>query len=105
LKRKQAKNTNLRVRLQETKSSNAGPYSSYHLVIEDIETDEKKVVFVADLERMGGGISLKQWKVTKKGTLTVLSAFLEISILGHDLDQWRHYDLATGNDLGNDFAL
>jgi hypothetical protein len=63
------------------------------------------VIFVADLGRMGRGIGLKRWKVTEKGALRVLSAFLEISILGHELDQWRHYDLATGNDLGNDFSL
>ena len=88
----------MQVRLFSTPSAQGDAYRTYKLkVIEDDDTERE--IFVADLSKMGGGISLERWKVKTKNGRRVLSVYLEVSIMGHDLDQWKHYDLDTDEEL------
>ena len=46
------------------------------------------------------GMALARWKITKRESRTILSAYFYIHAEGHDLDMWIHYDLETGQELG-----
>lgn len=67
------------------------------LVSED--DGEKKKFLIADLRRMGGGMTLRDWQVTERQGRRALALYLEVSIMGHDLDQWVYHDLETGEKL------
>lgn len=47
-----------------------------------------------------GGMRLARWQIWTVDGREVLSAYFEINAAGHDLDQWIHYDLHSGLELG-----
>lgn len=47
-----------------------------------------------------GGMRLARWQIWTVGGREVLSVYFEINAAGHDLDQWIHYDLHSGVELG-----
>jgi hypothetical protein len=59
-----------------------------------------RTIPLADMGKAIGGITLSNWKVTHHKDQAVLSVCLRVNMMGHDLDQWIHYDLATGKELG-----
>jgi len=48
---------------------------------------------------MGGGMRMLKSLVQERDDRTIVSVYLEVSIMGHDLDQWAHYDLETGERI------
>ena len=46
-----------------------------------------------------GGMTLVNYEVSRRGEQQILSAFFYINIMGHDLDQWLHFDLRTGKRI------
>ncbi len=49
-----------------------------------------------------GSMTLVNYEVSKNSDgHDVLSAFFYVNIMGHDLDQWIHFDLATGDQILN----
>lgn len=44
-------------------------------------------------------MGLETWELNWDSDRPVISVYLQISILGHDLDQWVHFDLETGDKL------
>lgn len=92
------------VKLVKTESEEGHPYYIYHLLVDNVKDDDlAKQIPVADFRRMGGGVGLEKWYLQKRGERKILSAYLWISAMGHDLDQWRHYDFETGQDVTNEF--
>jgi hypothetical protein len=92
----------LQVSLIKTPTDKGRPFNIYHLKVKDTSGKwPDKEMLVADLQRSGGGISLIKWKLNWYEDRPVISAYLEVSIMGHDLDQWVHYDWDTGERLEN----
>ncbi len=93
-------NPSLKISLTKTLTELGPPYDIYHLDVKDTsgKWPDKKIL-VADLRRMGGGFSLLKWELNWNENHPVISAYLEVSIMGHDLDQWVHYDWETGEKL------
>lgn len=46
-----------------------------------------------------GSMTLVNYEVNQDGGRDILSAFFYVNIMGHDLDQWIHFDLATGEQI------
>lgn len=59
-----------------------------------------RIIQLADMGTTLGGITLCDWRITQKDNRPVLSVYLCVNMVGHDLDQWIHYDLITGKELG-----
>ncbi len=65
------------------------------------------LVLSGDIERTfylarikNGGITLVNYEISQnRSGHDILSAFFYVNILGHDLDQWIHFDLATGEQI------
>jgi hypothetical protein len=65
----------------------------YTLVVQQEGGVERRI----DLGRIKqGGMTLVNHEVSQQGRQRILSVFFYINILGHDLDQWLHFDLDTG---------
>ncbi len=85
----------------ETQIDEGEPFYTYSLrVIFLSENRDELNIPVADFSRMGGGVRLSKWKIKRRGKQVILSAYYFISAMGHDLDQWIHYDLETGKEIG-----
>lgn len=73
--------------------------TDYRLKFDNLEGDEpSKIFFVSSIGRQGGMrlAGAKGRKLKQKDGQTIVSVLLYISILGHDLDQWAHVNLDTG---------
>jgi hypothetical protein len=70
----------------------------YFLLLRDGRGREKRIL-AADLTTTGGGMGLERWEINRQGRKRVFSAYFVINSLGHDLDQWAHYDLSSGQKL------
>lgn len=88
------------VSLIKTPTDKGEPYDIYHLkVIEKSGKLPEKMILVAELKRFGGGFSLIKWKLNWNDDRPIISVYLEANIMGHELDQWAHYDWETGERL------
>ncbi len=58
-----------------------------------------RIIQLADMGTTPGGITLSNWKITQDNNQSVLLVNLSVNMMGHDLDQWIHYDLLTGKEL------
>lgn len=77
----------------------------YHLEIRDpTGRYQDKKIFLADLGKLPGGITLSGWKITERGKHKVLSVSLIMNMIGHDLDQRKEYDLDNGEELVSSVA-
>lgn len=70
----------------------------YFLHLRDNKGCEKKIL-AADLSTTSGGMGVERWEINRQGRKKVLSVYFVMNILGHDLDQWVHYDLRNGEVL------
>lgn len=50
-------------------------------------------------EHSQGGFGLEKWEYVEKDGTPCLRVYLQVSIMGHELDQWVTYDLETGERL------
>ncbi|GAB4488392.1 MAG: hypothetical protein Fur0016_00790 [Anaerolineales bacterium] len=65
-----------------------------------VSGDSEQTFYLARIKN--GGMTLVNYEINKNGDgHDVLSAFLYVNIMGHDLDQWIHFDLETGQQLLN----
>ena len=71
-------------------------YTNRHTLIVK-EDDEERRIDVATIKN--GGMTLVNYEVSQRGSQRIISAFFYINIMGHDLDQWIHFDLATGEKV------
>lgn len=46
-----------------------------------------------------GGMTLVNYEISSRDAQQILSTFFYINIMGHDLDQWLHFDLETGSKI------
>jgi hypothetical protein len=92
--------SSLQVSLLKTPTEHGEPYNRYDLAVKDLSAKwPDKIIPIANLSKMGGGIRLETWELNWNGDKPVISVYLQVSILGHDLDQWAHYDWQTGERL------
>ncbi|GEM_PF-2398577 len=70
----------------------------YFLLLRDERGCEKKIM-AADFSATGGGMRLERRELNRQGRKKILSDYFVMNSLGHDLDQWVHYDLRTGKKL------
>jgi hypothetical protein len=92
--------SSLKVYLKVTPTEQKNPYGVYHLEVKDLSGKwPDKVIPIVDLGRIGGGITLEEWKLNWNGDRPVISVYLQVSMMGHDLDQWAHYDWETGERI------
>lgn len=68
----------------------------YHLFVHDDDGLEKRIE-VARIDH--GGMMLVDYEVSRRGDDRILSAFFYTNVLGHELDQWLHFDLQTGRQV------
>lgn len=88
------------VYLVETENERGRPYSKYELLISDISGERPdRLIEIADLSKMGGGLHLSQWEINWKDDKPIISLYFVMSSMGHDLDQWAHYDWETGERI------
>lgn len=60
--------------------------------------DVERTFYLASIKN--GSMTLVNYEVSQNGSgHDVLSAFFYVNIMGHDLDQWIHFDLATGEQI------
>lgn len=65
-----------------------------------VSGDVERTFYLARIKN--GGMTLVNYEMSKNGDgHDVLSAFFYVNIMGHDLDQWIHFDLATGEQILN----
>jgi hypothetical protein len=84
----------LKARLERTE---VAPYRwDYYLIVHGDDGVEKRIE-VARIDH--GGMDLVNYETSWRGDDHILSAFFYISILGHELDQWLHFDLRTGRQV------
>lgn len=48
-----------------------------------------------------GSMTLVNYEINQNGKQQILSAFFYVNIMGHDLDEWMHFDLETGEQIHN----
>jgi hypothetical protein len=83
----------------EQPSTLGGRYHDYVLVIVGWP-DELSVQNIPIATRLrGGSFRLLEWKIEPYQGKDAVHVNLEVSLLGHDLDQWAVYDLKTGQRL------
>lgn len=75
-----------------------GQGGKYFLLLRDGQGREKRIL-AANFTATGGRMRLERWEINRQGGKRVFSACFAVSILGHDLDQWAHYDLSSGKKL------
>lgn len=62
--------------------------------------DVERTFYLARIKN--GSMTLVNYEVSKNSEgHAVLSAFFYVNIMGHDLDQWIHFDLTTGEQILN----
>lgn len=90
----------MKISFVETHTERGLVYNIYHLKVEGLPDGQpEKLILVADLREMGGGMRMLKSLVHQPDGRTIISVYLEVSIMGHDLDQWVHYDLETGERI------
>jgi|GEM_PF-3720124 len=72
------------------------PYDKYYDYFLDVETDDGLTTRIEVNTHTTGGFQLMKWKLIEKHGTPCVKVFLQISAMGHDLDQWVTYDLTTG---------
>jgi len=75
-----------------------GNGGKYFLLLRDGRGGERRIL-AADFTATGGRMHLARWEINRQGHKRVFSAYFVINSLGHDLDQWAHYDLSSGKKL------
>ena len=86
---------------EKAQSDPAQPWGhggNYFLLLRDGRGRERRIL-AADFTATGGGMHLARWEINRQGRKRVFSAYFVINSLGHDLDQWAHYDLSSGKKL------
>lgn len=62
--------------------------------------DVERAFYLARIKN--GSMTLVNYEISQNGDgHDVLSAFFYVNIMGHDLDQWIHFDLVTGEQIPN----
>ncbi len=62
--------------------------------------DAEKTFYLARIKN--GGMTLVNYEISRnRNGHDILSAFFYVNIMGHDLDQWIHFDLTTGEQIPN----
>ena len=46
-----------------------------------------------------GGMNLVTYEASRRGDQEIFSAFFYVNYKGHELDQWMHFDLVTGEKI------
>lgn len=65
-----------------------------------VSGDIERAFYLARIKN--GGMTLVNYEISQDvGGRNILSAFFYVNIMGHDLDQWIHFDLATGEQILN----
>lgn len=65
-----------------------------------VSGDVERTFYLARIKN--GSMTLVNYEISKNSDgHDVLSAFFYVNIMGHDLDQWIHFDLATSEQLLN----
>lgn len=63
-----------------------------------VSGDIERAFYLARIKN--GGMTLVNYEISRdSGGRNILSAFFYVNIMGHDLDQWIHFDLATGEQI------
>jgi hypothetical protein len=63
-----------------------------------VSGDIERTFYLARIKN--GGMTLVTYEISRDGGgRNILSAFFYVNIMGHDLDQWIHFDLATGEQI------
>lgn len=65
-----------------------------------VQGDLEKTFYLARIKN--GSMTLVNYEVKQIGGRDVLSAFFYVNIMGHDLDEWMHFDLAAGEQISLD---
>lgn len=87
----------LRISLVETSTDPQRIYNRYALQVTDPRgTLPEKQIVVADFTRMGGGVRLHRSVSAEHAGRLLIAAYLAVSSMGHDLDQWIFYEWETG---------
>jgi hypothetical protein len=73
---------------------NVAKYTNQYTLLVRGDDEVERRIEVARITQ--GGMTLVNYEVSQRGEQQVLSAFFYINIMGHDLDQWLHFDLETG---------
>lgn len=77
-------------------------FFNYYLKVFDDDNVLIKKIFVADMDRQTSGMNYVKWKYSTRkrdAGKNVIGAFFYISAMGHELDQWRYFDLDSGEDV------
>ncbi len=61
--------------------------------------DVERAFYLARIKN--GSMTLVNYEINQDGKRRVLSAFFYVNIMGHDLDQWIHFDLESGEQIPN----
>jgi len=70
---------------------------TFHLLLSG---DVERTFYLARIKN--GSMTLVNYEISRNGDgRDVLSAFFYVNIMGHDLDQWIHFDLATGEQISD----
>jgi hypothetical protein len=54
----------------------------------------EKTFYLAQIKN--GGMTLVNYEFSQNEEQEILSAFFYVNIMGHDLDEWMHFDVETG---------
>lgn len=66
--------------------------------------DVERTFYLARIKN--GGMTLVNYEISQnENGHDILSAFFYVNIMGHDLDQWIHFDLTTGEQIPNAAGL
>jgi len=89
----------IHVKLERTKV--ADRTWTFNLVLSG---DIERTFYLARIKN--GSMTLVNYEISRNGNgHDILSAFFYVNIMGHDLDQWIHFDLATGEQMPNYIGL
>ncbi len=81
----------------QTRASDDDPTLRYYVLV--VKDDDNNVLME---DSATTGMSLEKWKHSTrkrdKGK-NVIGLYYWISAMGHELDQWRYYDLDLGKDV------
>lgn len=88
------------ITLIETPSEEGRAYSKYEILVRDTSGQQPDhLIEIVELKGVGGGIGLSHWEINWHNNKPVISLYLIVSMMGHDLDQWAHYDWETGERI------
>ncbi|MEO0563247.1 MAG: hypothetical protein AAF125_14155 [Chloroflexota bacterium] len=89
------------IALQPRDYTEEHPYGGYILEIKD---DNREMIceIEIDVSTKTGGMTVQKWKHStrkKDEGKRVIGIYYYISMMGHELDQWRYYDLDKAKDV------